>query len=150
MFKSGSSKINVDREKLNDPMYRYKMAPVILKDEGAGNGLVTILVNLDEIANDINRDPFMIMTYLASVLGCKQEQKNNKWILCGRFMKETIQNNIYDFISYFVLCKCKNPETDFVVEKNNITLKCRACSQLTDIFFNKHTMKVLKLVAKQN
>ena len=149
MFRLSNNKISVDREKLDDLSYRYKMEPIDLEDGGAGNGVFTVLKNLDEVANDISRNPSMIMIYLASVLGCKHEQKNNKWILCGHFTKEKVQDHIYDFISYFVLCKCKNPETDFVIEKTNVTLKCRACSQSTDIFFNKHTMKVIKLITKK-
>lgn len=153
MFKSNSNskKISVDREKMDDPFCRYQMSEVILKDEGFGNGLRTVFVNLEEIANDLNRDKAMIMTYLSSILGCKyiQEKGDNvRWILYGKFKKEKIQDCIYDFISIFVLCShCKKPETKMEIqEKNDVVLKCSACSKSSRILLNKHSIKVLKLL----
>lgn len=144
-----NTKININKS--NDPFYRYKMQSIMLKDEGYGNGLRTVILNLDEISNDLCRDPNFIIIYLSSVLGCKyiceQNDKKNKWILCGRYSQEQIQEYIYEFISNFVLCKqCQNPETIYEKVKNDVYLKCSACSKLSNISLNKHTMKVLKRV----
>lgn len=146
------SKINIDKTKENDLSYRYKMSKVILKDEGSGNGLRTVFVNLESIANDIKRDTVAIITYLASALGCKyisdkNDENNTKWILYGKYTKDTIQSHIYDFTNHFVICKhCKNPETKFHVEKQNVVLTCAACSKSSNISDNKYTIKVTKYI----
>lgn len=153
---SKAVKINVDKEKVNDMSYRYKMPAVILKDEGgATTDKRCVFLNLESIASDLKRDPIMIITYLASVLGCKfiaddKDKDNIKYTLYGRFTRDTIQMYVYEFIDRFVLCKsCKNPETRFHSEKKFcISLSCSACSKLSDIPDNKHALKVLKLIAK--
>jgi translation initiation factor 5 len=38
---------------IEDPAYRYKMARIVHKIEGKGNGIKTNLVNLVEIARDL-------------------------------------------------------------------------------------------------
>ncbi|ATZ80844.1 eukaryotic translation initiation factor eIF-5 [Bodo saltans virus] len=145
--------MNIDKQKLNDPFYRYKMSHVELKDEGYGNGLRTVFLNLEIISKELNRDPQMIITYLSVALGCKhiknkEETKDKemiKWILYGRFTKDEIQKHLYDFIDIFVLCShCRNPETKFVNEKKETLLSCSACSKQSNILLNKITMKIIK------
>lgn len=153
MFKSTGKKISIDKDKIDDPFCRYQMSEVILKDEGFGNGLRTVFVNLEEIANELQRDKVMIMAYLSSVLGCKcitEKGDNMRWILYGRYTKEKIQECIYDFILACVLCThCHKPETKMEIEnKNDVVLKCSVCSKTSFIIPNKHTMKILKLVTK--
>jgi translation initiation factor 2 beta subunit (eIF-2beta)/eIF-5 len=161
MLKIGSNKISVDIDKANDPFCRYMMSSVIIKDglkDESKLGQRTILTNLEEIANDLNRSKEMIMAYLSSILGCKyvidKDDKNNaKWILYGRYTQEKIQDSIYDFISHFILCKhkdCRKPETQFQVEKkNDVVMRCAACSKTSNITANKHTMKVMKLITQK-
>jgi translation initiation factor 5 len=129
------------------------MDPVNLKFEGNGNGLKTIILNLEDIASSLNKDPIMLITYLSVRNGCKYIAGNNtgniKWTLNGRYTQDTIQNYIYEFIEYFVLCKhCRIPETVFHLEskKDNAKIKCSACSKQSDIIYNSHTEKVIKLI----
>jgi translation initiation factor 5 len=146
--------MNVDKQKINDPFYRYKMSPVSLKDEGFGNGLRTVFLNLETIAKEINRDPQMLISYLSIALGCKfikgkeeaKDKETIKWILYGKHSKDIIQNLVYDFVNLFVLCThCRNPETIFITEKKETILLCSACSKHTNIVLNKLTIKIIKL-----
>lgn len=146
------SKINVNPEQKNDPNYRYKMSPVQLKFEGQGNGQRTIFQNIIEIANELNRDSDIIISYLITVLGCKCiTNKEGHCVLYGTHTNNVIQNGIYDFISLFVLCqKCKNPETYYIakdLKKGDICMKCNACPEISDIQINKTTMKIIKQIA---
>ncbi len=41
----------------DDPMYRYKMPKVARATEGRGNGIKTNVLNLEDIASALSRDP---------------------------------------------------------------------------------------------
>jgi translation initiation factor 5 len=144
------SKINVNKQQIDDPNYRYKMSTVNLKYEGQGNGQRTVFLNINDIATELYRDADIIVSYLTSILGCKCIiNKENQYVLYGTHSKEIIQDSIYDFIFFFVLCqKCKNPETFYLTKnKNDICLKCNACSEMSDIILNKTTTKIIKQIA---
>lgn len=143
------TKLNINQEMKNDPFYRYKMTEVEIKHEGQGNGQRTIFVNVDEIANDIERTPSMIVSYLSTVHGCSCKiDKDKRYVFTGTYQKETFQSSIYNFIELFVLCKnCKNPETQFEKKgKHDLCLRCKACPETSDIVVNKNTQKVLRQV----
>lgn len=143
------SKINVNCEQKNDPHYRYKMSSVQLKFEGQGNGQRTVFQNINEIAQELNRDPEIIISYLVTVLGCKCiTNKEGQYVLYGTHGKDTVQDGVYSFISSFVLCqKCKNPETYYILEgKNDVRMKCNACPEMSNIPDNKTTTKIIKQI----
>ena len=142
-------KINVNKNQITDPSYRYKMSEILLKYEGQGNGQKTLLLNINEIAKELNRDQDIILSYLVAVIGCKCiTTKENQIVLCGTHTKDTIQNYIYDFISSFVLCQhCKNPETYYVIEGNvGVCMKCNACPLISQITLNKVNIKIIKQI----
>ncbi len=144
------SKINVNRDQKNDPFYRYKMSEIITKAEGGGNGKRTVLINIEIIAGELKRDVEQLLTYLVTVLGCKNiVNKENQHILYGDFTKQVIQEAIYDYIALYVLCqKCKNPETlYFIGGKNEVCMKCQACPETLIMPVNKNSMKILKQIA---
>jgi translation initiation factor 5 len=144
-------KINVNKEQINDPNYRYKMSEILLKYEGQGNGQRTILLNINDIAQELNRDSDIITSYLVSILGCKCIiNKEGQCVLYGTHGKDVVQNGIYDFISLFVLCQnCKNPETYYIREKEDIVMKCNACPELSKIQMNKTTLKISKQIVSK-
>lgn len=142
------SKINIDPTSINDQFYRYKMSKIITKYEGRGNGQRTILMNIDEISKELNRGIIEIVTFLACSFGCQHIcNKEQQYVLYGTHLSENIQTNIYEYIKLFVLCNnCRNPETKYTLENNNICLKCDACSKICKIILTKNTEKIMKLV----
>lgn len=54
---------------VNDPAYRYKMPKLIGKVEGRGNGIKTVLVNIEEVAESLKRDPAEVTKFFGTELG---------------------------------------------------------------------------------
>lgn len=115
---------------------RYRMPRVKIQIVGNGNGINTLILNLEEIGNALNRDGEIILKFLSYNLGCisNMDKKN----LMGRFKEEEIQNLIYDFIDGNVLCiKCRNPETILLVEGNKknkiLKQKCSCCGCVEEL-----------------
>ena len=53
-----SGLLNISGTAVNeDPSFRYKMPRLVGKIEGRGNGIKTIVVNMEDIATSINRPP---------------------------------------------------------------------------------------------
>lgn len=127
--------LNVDPEKQHDAFYRYKMPRIQVKIEGNGNGIKTVICNINGVAERLARNVEYPMKFFAYELAATSKFKDDKWILTGSFSQEKIQDSIFDFIKRFVLCKaCRNPETVVRVDKQkNIYLDCKACSRTTDI-----------------
>jgi len=145
-----SQKISVNKEFLLDVNYRYKMSQVLLKYEGNGNGQRTVFLNISDISEEIKRDPETIVSFIVYSLGCKFIlSKEKQIILYGTHTKEIIQNTVFDFIDKFVICpNCKNPETYFTKEKNDIEMNCNSCPKKSKILPNKINDKVAKIIYK--
>lgn len=126
--------LNVDPQSVQDPFYRYKMPSIKTKVEGNGNGIKTVLVNLEEIGTAICRSPDYVIKYISQNLGTMSITKGGKYIINGQFTSETVQKEIYNFISDFVLCgKCRNPETEYFKEGKKLMMTCKACPDKTTI-----------------
>lgn len=122
--------ISINQKESDDPYYRYNMPEIQIKQEGSGNGKKTVLLNIAEIADTLNRDVAILARFMAQHFGTIISFKKDKWIINGTFDAVHIQKSIYEFIDNFVLCKqCNNPETIFKLDKqNNLRMKCTACS----------------------
>ncbi|KAJ9451702.1 Eukaryotic translation initiation factor 5 [Diplonema papillatum] len=140
--------LTINPEKQDDPFYRYKMPPLQTKIEGGGNGIKTVLPNVEEVAKRLNRDPAYPMKHLGNSLGVASKLEDAKWILMGEHNKDTLQKVLFEYVLKFVLCKnCGNPETDTHVDKKkNITLCCAACGAITDVSPNE---KLCNLILKK-
>lgn len=127
--------LNVDPEKQADQFYRYKMPRVQIKVEGNGNGIKTVICNIQDISERLSRNVEYAMRFFAHELAATQKLKDDKWILTGSHSQDKIQTCLFDFIKKFVLCKaCRNPETVIRVDaKKDIHLDCKACSRTTYI-----------------
>eukprot|EP01065_Artemidia_motanka_P008095 TRINITY_DN1403_c3_g1_i1.p2 TRINITY_DN1403_c3_g1~~TRINITY_DN1403_c3_g1_i1.p2 ORF type:complete len:336 (+),score=133.77 TRINITY_DN1403_c3_g1_i1:77-1084(+) len=143
------AELPIDPAKKSDSFYRYKMPAVQVKVEGSGNGIKTVLPNISEIAQRINRDVEFPMKYFGIDMGAHSKQEAGKWIVMGQHDKERMQKCLYDYITKFVLCvHCSNPETTTVVdEQKNIWLRCGACGREGQIKSAKEQM--VKLIHRK-
>ncbi|QKX59160.1 uncharacterized protein TRUGW13939_06292 [Talaromyces rugulosus] len=126
--------VNVRRD-VTDPFYRYKMEKLQSKIEGKGNGIKTVVVNLNTVAQSLARPPSYVIKYFGFELGAQANAKptDDRWIINGAHDAPKLQDYLDGFIDKFVLCKkCKNPETE-VILKDRIVLDCKACGQRTDV-----------------
>ncbi|CAG8015177.1 unnamed protein product [Penicillium salamii] len=127
--------VNIRRD-VTDPFYRYKMEKLQAKVEGKGNGIKTVVVNLNSVAQSLSRPPAFLIKYFGFELGAQANAKpsDDRWIINGSHDAPKLQDYLDGFISKFVLCKkCKNPETDVNINKEVITLDCKACGQRSDV-----------------
>lgn len=117
-----------------DPYYRYKMPSAILKIEGKGNGIRTVIVNMQEIMKSLNRPMDYGTKFISFELCTKSIIKDDKTILAGKHEEEAIATCIDKFITIYVLCiKCGNPETVLQTKNNTIAAKCKACGKVYKI-----------------
>lgn len=126
--------VNVRRD-VTDPFYRYKMEKLQSKIEGKGNGIKTVVVNLNTVAQSLARPPEYVIKYFGFELGAQANAKptDDRWIINGAHDAPKLQDYLDGFIDKFVLCKkCKNPETE-VILKDRILLDCKACGQRSEV-----------------
>jgi translation initiation factor 5 len=122
--------INVNNS--DDLFYRYKMEKVNITNKGFGNGLFTIINNLENIAKSINTPVEILYKYIANDLGSNYNEKKKS--MNGNHTQEKIQESIYKYINDFVICnKCGIPEVNYFLENKNIEAKCSACGTLNEI-----------------
>ncbi|EER45796.1 eukaryotic translation initiation factor 5 [Histoplasma capsulatum H143] len=127
--------VNIRRDN-PDPFYRYKMERLQAKIEGKGNGIKTVVVNLNNVAQSLGRPPAYLIKYFGFELGAQANAKptDDRWIINGAHDASKLQDYLDGFIVKFVLCKkCKNPETEVVVKEPRIILDCKACGERSDV-----------------
>jgi translation initiation factor 5 len=67
-----SGLINITGTTVNDdPTYRYKMPRLVAKVEGRGNGIKTVVVNMGEIAESLNRPAALPTKFFGCELGAQ-------------------------------------------------------------------------------
>ncbi|KAM9998685.1 hypothetical protein ACTFIY_008332 [Dictyostelium cf. discoideum] len=127
------AQVNIRRD-VEDQFYRYKMEVLQGKVEGKGNGIKTVIVNLPNIARDLDRQPEYITKFFEIEFNAKSNIENEKYSINGQYTVERLASALDKFISKFVLCSfCKNPETKFVIKKGVIEFKCAACGRVGPI-----------------
>lgn len=119
-------KINICGETQNtDSFYRYKREQTKLNS--IKNKLQ--IINIDSIANDINRDVKLLINFLKTYFGINFEYKEN--ILSTTNKKLSVNDfeiAINIFIEYFVLCpQCDLPETKLLMTDKTIFIECSCC-----------------------
>ena len=53
----------------SDPSYRYKMNPIKFTINGKGNGIFTIIHNLNDIGKSINHPENLLLKFLSTYFG---------------------------------------------------------------------------------
>lgn len=113
-----------------DPAYRYKMPRIMGKVEGRGNGIKTVLVNVNDVATALKRDAPEITKFFGCELGAQTtfSADSDRAIVNGSHRDADLQQNLHKYIENFVLCKkCRLPETHYKIKDGLISQKCLAC-----------------------
>jgi translation initiation factor 5 len=114
---------------VNDPAYRYKMPRIQGKVEGRGNGIKTVLLNINDVALSLKRDAPEITKFFGCELGSQTSYgADDRAIVNGAHRDADLQNHLTKYIENFVLCKnCRLPETHYKIKDGIISQKCLAC-----------------------
>lgn len=128
-----SLNINPDTEDIN---YRYKMPKIEIRQAGRGNGSFTFLDNIDDLATSINTPSNVLLNFIGRTLG--SSVNNEKKTITGHYSLDVIEEEIYNYIRFFVLCKkCTIPEVIPIVlgskKKKILNFKCSACGEQYEI-----------------
>jgi len=127
--------VNIPRDIIDD-YYRYKMPTLKAKVEGKGNGIKTVVENMEDIARALNRPPSYTTKFFGFELGAltKVDTVNHKYIVNGKRDAEDLATVLDSFIQRYVLCsKCRNPDTTLVVKGEIITSQCKACGKTNPV-----------------
>jgi len=132
---------------VKDPAYRYKMPKLVGKVEGRGNGIKTVLVNIEEVAEALKRDPAEVTKFFGTELGA-QTIFTDRAIVNGAHRDADLQSHLSRYIEHFVLCRnCKLPETGYKIKEGIVAQKCLACGHKESVDM---THKLTTFILAQN
>jgi len=120
----------------NDKNFRWKMDPLQTKVEGRGNGIKTVLVNVEDIATQMRTDPRYITKYLGIDVGALSnwKEKRRVGVINGSHNQADLQEKLYEFIQLLILCSsCGLPELKHLVKGNVVGAKCLSCGKVGPI-----------------
>ncbi|WWC58460.1 uncharacterized protein I303_101002 [Kwoniella dejecticola CBS 10117] len=125
--------VNIRRD-IEDKFYRYKMPLLQIKVEGRGNGIKTVIPNMEDIARALNRPPTYSTKYFGCELGAQTSMANDRYLVNGAHTADRLRELLDSFIEQFVLCpSCKNPETELVITgksgHEDMHRDCKACGR---------------------
>jgi translation initiation factor 5 len=125
---------------IDDPFYRYKMQSIVFRTERTK----TVISNLFQIANDLKRDPHIMINFIKSKVSSAMKIQGTDVVISNAMNHKKIQEALYEFIEYFVLCpRCRFPESNLEIAEKNINHNCNACGMISSIDSNKNTEKIL-------
>lgn len=91
-------------------------------------GNKTIIKNLGEIADSLNRDPQHILKFLLRELGTAGNLEGGRAIVQGKFTHYLINERIDEYVKRFIMChECNRPDTRIIRDGRIFILKCEAC-----------------------
>ncbi len=106
---------------------RFQMPKGVIFHEGN----TTILKNLGEIADKLNRDMEQIFSYLLKELGTAGEIDGERAIFQGKIPENRLQERIEKYVKRYVLCReCGRPDTKLIRRNRTLMLKCEACGAI--------------------
>jgi translation initiation factor 5 len=131
-----SKLVNIPRSE-EDEFYRYKMPELLVKNEGKGNGVKSVIVNISEVARALKRPPNYLLKWVGIARGSLTNiDADSRAVVNGTYSRETLAKDLDAFIDKYVLCgSCQNPETTMYVKPKAGTaeLRCKACGSITSL-----------------
>ncbi|KAL0246294.1 hypothetical protein GEMRC1_007506 [Eukaryota sp. GEM-RC1] len=110
--------------------YRYRMPPIESKIEGRGNGIKTVVPNMDAVARSLHVNPAFCVKWLGMELGAQSSwnDESKHAVVNGAHEANGLQQTLQGFINKYILCpRCKLPETVMKATKKDLIFDCKAC-----------------------
>jgi len=117
----------------SDPTSRYKTRQLQVQVVGKSKMIKTVLVNILEVAKDMQVPPPWIGTYCAYEIGAQakfdaKKAERQQAFISGEHDTKDLSKIVVQFIEEVVLCpRCGLPELLIHVEAGKVLGKCRAC-----------------------
>lgn len=100
----------------------------IPKVKGHIQGVKTVISNLNQIADSLQRPIKHILKYLARELASTAEQANQLVVFGSKVSAAKINEKIESYANEFVFCReCNKPDTKLNKEGDIYYFKCQAC-----------------------
>jgi len=91
-------------------------------------GKQTIIKNLTEAANKINREPKHIIKYISKDLGTTGTVEGQRGVLTGNFKQQLISSRFNNYIKEYLICKeCGKPDTELIKFGGVEYKRCEVC-----------------------
>ncbi len=131
---------------VTDIYFRYTMPALSICYEGRGNGQKTIILNLKDISDSLDRPIETLIRYFSIELctQCRKETNTTRVIINGTFTSQKLLDILNTYIDIFVLCPtCSLPETLLTIKKDVVGHKCKSCGKKTPIVSNHKLVKTI-------
>ena len=136
-----------------DTTFRYRMPPLQTKIEGRGNGIRTVLSNITEVADALNRPPELILRFFGFELGTQATwdatgKETSKGHVNGVHTTASLQGALARFQELLVLCgRCRLPETTLGVCKGTVRQTCAACGHRAPVGEHRIVARIQQMAA---
>ena|SRR3989338_10880678 len=126
---------NMEYEKLLQKAKKELPQIVLSKDRfdipkvrGHIQGNKTVIINFNEVASTLSREPNHVLKYILKELATPGELKTNMLILGRKIPASSINDKISQYVKEFVLCKeCGKADTKIIKDGRFDFVKCAAC-----------------------
>ena len=126
----GLAWLNIDGS--DDPGYRYRMPPAVVRLEQRGKSGHTLLDNCVDVSRALKRPPQYLTKFCGLAVGAMSafDESQGAAAMRGDFPASMIQAIVFAFVREWCLCKsCGLPETDIEVTKKSVIFDCKACGK---------------------
>lgn len=118
-----------------DKSYRYKMPRLEIKIQGSGNGIKTVLCNVDSVSKALRIHPSFLIRHFGIDLGAQSriesQSGKNRGILTGSHSRSKLQDSLSGLIKTHVLCqRCRLPEVLYRFHPTRIKQTCSSCGHI--------------------
>ncbi|MGD8544610.1 MAG: translation initiation factor IF-2 subunit beta [Candidatus Bathyarchaeota archaeon] len=101
-------------------------------------GMRTLVFNLKEIAEAMNRDPHHLLKFMtkemATAATLQESSARPRAIFQGKFDRNTFERLVQRYMRQYVVCPtCERPDSKIVKEKRLSFLVCEACGAKSSI-----------------
>ena len=106
--------------------YKGRFQPPSIKAFLEGNK--TVVINLKEIADYLNRDFNHLVKFFAKELAAPSMVDGIRVIFIGKHSERKLNEKLQKYIKEYVICKeCGSPDTKLIKKEGIWYLKCMAC-----------------------